>query len=234
MNSTVTNGADMHSGWNDGLGYSGVDGAVPGYNGQMLEPDASRWPDLDSISSHRRMGARNEVPFEEQRVWTNSMGAVGRRGRWIRLLIPVILLLALADIGLIAVVRPDLCPTNTCQVISAKAHQILPFFTSSGTSTTISLKSSPTNMAVQVVVNKTATSTVKLTNSGTAVAHWKAVSGLKWLTLDTVSGIRGASDSTTLTVTANAAGLKAGHYTTQITITSGNQPLVIPVTVTVT
>ena len=230
----ATNGADISSNWNESLGYSGIGGAVPGYNGQMLDPDASRWPDLESIGSHRRMGSRHEVPFEEQRVWTNSIGAVGRRGRWIRWLIPVVLLLALLDVGLIAVVRPDLCPTNTCQVISAKAHQVLPFFKGSATAAAVSLSSNPPNISLRLVANKSAGLTIKLTNSGTAVAHWKAVSGLQWLTLDTASGILDAGDSAPLTVTANAASLHAGSYTNAITITAGGQTLVIPVTVTVT
>ena len=181
------------------------------------------------------MGARIDVPFEEQRVWTNSTGAVGRRGRWIRWLIPVILLLAVLDVGLIAVVRPDLCPSNTCQLISAKAHQVLPFFKGSGATTAVSLNSSPSNISLpHLVANKTATMTVKLTNSGTAVAHWKAASGLSWITLDTASGILDAGDSTTLTITATAVGLHAGSYTDAITVTAGGQSLIIPVTVTVT
>jgi hypothetical protein len=149
-------------------------------------------------------------------------------------MIPIILLLALLDVGLIAVMRPDLCPSNTCQLISAKAHQVLPFFNGSGTSTTVSLSSSPANISLQLAANKTTAVSVKLINSGTAVVHWKAVSGLPWITLDTASGILDASDSIMLKVTANSAGLRPGSYSASITVTGGGNVLTIPVKVTVT
>ncbi len=84
--------------------------------------------------------------------------------------------------------------------------------------------------------NKTASEPVQLTNTGSAVAHWTAVSGFTWLTLDSAKGTLAANSTVTLTVTANpnSAEVHPGSYTAAITISAGGKVLIIPVTVMVT
>jgi hypothetical protein len=207
---------------------------MPGYSAPMFATGETEWPDMDALDANRRMHAHSPVPFEDQKVWTNSHGAIGRHSRWMRWLIPVILLLVLVDVGLVAVVRPDLCPANSCQAISAKAHKLLPFLSSAASKPEISLRASPSTVSLKMAANKTVSETVQLTNSGSAVAHWTALSGFSWLTLDVVKGSLGASSTITLTVTANSKGISPGPHTNAITITAGGKDLIIPVTVTVT
>jgi hypothetical protein len=206
----------------------------------MPEPQAADWFELDARHVNRRNPAAPLIPFEEQRVWTSGMTALGRRSRWTSWLIAILLIVAVINLGLLVVMRPELCPSRTahsCQAISAKAHKLLPFLGGQNTPPVTQLTSNPTTIALHLAANKkTTTTTLTLTNSGPTTAHWTAQiePATTWLTLDKTSGVLVSKGSVTLTLAAGATGLRTGPHTTAITITSGSQVLIVPVTVTVT
>ncbi len=173
-------------------------------------------------------------PLAEPQVAVANKAAVKRKGKWIRRLVPIILVLVLLDLGIIAVARPDLCPSNSCQAISTKAHQLLPFLKGANAPAAPVLSSDPAAITLTVAESKSATTTLKLTNAGPGTATWKAESGFPWFTLDTASGTLKANASITLTLTATPTNMHPGPYTAAITVTSGGQVLTIPVTITVT
>ena len=226
------------SGWNDAPGYSE---SLSAYPPQVAEPQSPGWPPTEWAESTEwaNMGAGNRrspgtplVPFEEQRVWTTGTSAVRHGSRWAVWLLPILILLAVAGSGLVVVQRPDLCPVHVCQTISNKAHKALPFLGVGSAKPAPNLTASLTANPLHVVSGKTANTTLNLTNAGPGVAHWTAVSGFSWLTLDTTSGSLNANQSATLTVTAASTGLHSGANTAEITITAASQaPLIIPVTV---
>jgi hypothetical protein len=192
---------------------------------------------MDSRHGNRRNPAAPLIPFEEQRVWTSGMTALGRRSRWTTWLIGILLIVAVTNLGLLVVTRPDLCPSSlahSCQTISAKAHKALPFLAGQSTPPAAQISASRATIALPLAANKKmATTTLTLTNSGATTAHWTALSGSTWLTLDKTSGVLVSKGSVTLTLAASSTGIGAGPHTTSITITSGSQVLIVPVTVTV-
>jgi hypothetical protein len=250
---TASNGAGNIPNWGDGTGFSeslsAYSAQMPQTQGadwfemeprrgvQMPQPEAADWFELDSRRGNRRNPAAPLIPFEEQRVWTSGMTALGRRSRWTSWLIGILLIVAVTNLGLLVVMRPDLCPAaaaHTCQAISTKAHKALPFLAGQNTPPVAQLIASRTSVALPLAANKkTATTTLTLTNSGATAAHWTALSGSTWLTLDKTSGVLVSKGSVTLTLAASSAGISAGPHTTSITITSGSQVLIVPVTVTV-
>jgi serine/threonine protein kinase len=231
----ASNGTGNIANWSDGTGFSE---SLSAYSAQMPQPQAADWFELDSRHGNRRNPGAPLIPFEEQRVWTTGLTALGRRSRWTTWLIAILLVVAVINLGLLVVMRPDLCPSSTahsCQAISAKAHKLLPFLGGQSIQPAAQLTSSPTAIPLRLATNKkTATAILTLTNAGPTTAHWTASSGSTWLTLDKTSGVLVSKGSVTLTLVAGSAGLSAGPHTTAITITSGSQVLTVPVTVTVT
>jgi len=228
------NGANNASSWSDGTGFSE---SLSAYGMPMAQSPGSDWLELDSRRGNRRNPAAPPIPFEEQRVWTTGLTAMGHRGRWTSRLIAILLILAVINAGLLVVVRPDLCPSPTahsCQTLSAKAHKLLPLLGGTSSLSVPQLTPSPTNIALHLAANKAATTTLTLTNSSPTTAHWTAQSRATWLTLDKTSGVLPSKGSVTLSVAAGSTGLPAGAHTTAITVTSGSQVLTIPVTMTVT
>lgn len=81
-----------------------------------------------------------------------------------------------------------------------------------------------------------ANQTFAISNSGGGMLDWTASDNASWLDLSPTSGSLTGSESSTVTASVNIAGLSAGTYNANITISASeaiNSPFSIPVTLTV-
>lgn len=173
-----------------------------------------------------------DSPWTYESIWDSGLADAARQPRrWPRRVALVLLLLLVLNAGGLAVMRPDLCPVSQCQLVSAKAHQILPFL-SQATPTPVVGELPPT-LTIAVPAGRSASAVVTFTNVAAGPITWSAHSDLKWLTLNPVTGSLQPGDNATLTLTANAAGIQPGTYTAVLTISVSGQTAKVPITLTV-
>jgi Protein kinase domain len=199
--------------------------------------DASQAPADKRKKKDRR--AQQEEPedsgFDDDRVWTVGTTAVRPRRRWPRKLALLLLLIALIDLAALVVLRPDLCPTQSCRTLSTTLRHQLGL--AQNTPAPAPLTANPSSITLTVAVGKSATTVLTIKNATGGSATWKATAGLPWVTLNPSGGSLAANGTTGITITAKPANIKAGTYTTTITITltdTPSQTVTIPVTINVT
>jgi hypothetical protein len=81
-----------------------------------------------------------------------------------------------------------------------------------------------------------ASQSMSVSNSGTGILNWTASSGATWLSAAPTGGALATGAQTFMTITVDPAGLSAGVYTTQITVSdpaASNNPQNVGVTFTV-
>jgi hypothetical protein len=174
---------------------------------------------------------------DDDRVWTKGHRAVRRplRARpWMRRLVLLLVVCLLVDAAAIVVQRPDLCPTTKCAAISAQAHRLLNQLQLFSTQVPAVVSAHPTTVRLAAKSGKSAGGTVTLQNLTSGEPAWTVTSNLPWVAVSPSGGVLGSKGTATLTITANANGIKAGVYTATIAvIPEGGQGLRIPVTITV-
>lgn len=174
-----------------------------------------------------------ELDYDNPKARRRRRNEFRRRPRWIRPALTLLLLLTLLDAAALVVLRPDLCPNATCRSIGARARSYLPFLNTPAPQPPSDLTTDPASVKVSAVAGKTATAQIKVTNNTSAIVAWKAAAGLPWITLTPADGALPAQSGASLIATVNAAGVKAGAYSTTITITYGQQTITIPVSIDV-
>lgn len=157
-----------------------------------------------------------------------------RSGALVKRLSVLLIILALFDISAIVVLRPDLCPTSACASISAKVHNYLPFLSGGSAAQSATLfGAAPDQVRLAVAPGKAASTPLILSNKTNGSLAWKAGVGLPWIVVAPASGAFSAGGSVTLTVTANSAGIKPATYTTNVTITSTQGNITVPLSIVV-
>jgi hypothetical protein len=152
-----------------------------------------------------------------------------------RPLMLVLLLLLLLDGGLIAGVRPDLCPGHACDNVHAKLVHYLPVLNTLQTAFIVPITATPDKPVLNVAAGASAALPLKLTNTSHQVVAWTAHSGLPWLTVQAASTSLDPTAQATVTIMAKpSAGLAPGIYHTTIVFSAGLASLNVPVQVTVT
>ena len=173
--------------------------------------------------------------FDDDRVWTVGTTAVRPRRRWPRKLALLMLVIILIDLAALLVLRPDLCPNQNCRALSTTLRQHLGL--TQNTPVAPPFTAVPSSITLTVASGKSASPSLTVNNATSGSAAWKASVGLPWITVDPASGTLAANSAVALTLTAKPTGIKAGTYTTSITITiTGTTPqtVSIPVTIKVT
>lgn len=173
--------------------------------------------------------------FDDDRVWTVGTTAVRPRRRWPRKLALLMLFIILIDLAALLVLRPDLCPNQSCRALSASLRQHLGL--TQNTPATPSFTTIPSSITLTVAAGKSASPSLTVNNATRDNAAWKASVGLSWITVNPTNGTLAANSAVALTLTAKPTGIKAGTYKTSITITltgATPQTVTIPVTIKVT
>jgi hypothetical protein len=146
-----------------------------------------------------------------------------------------LLILLLLDGGLIAGVRPDLCPAHACDTVHARLVQYLPVLNGLQSAFTSPITATPDKLALTVAAGGSASLPLKLTNTSHQMVTWSAHSGLPWLTVQAASTSLAPTTAATVTLMAKpAAGLAPGTYHTTIVFSVGLASLSVPVQITVT
>lgn len=147
----------------------------------------------------------------------------------------VLLLLLMLDGGLLAGVRPDLCPQNACDAAHARLVHYLPVLAKLQAAFIAPLAATPAKATVTVVAGGSASMPLKLTNTSHQSVSWSARSGVPWVTIDTTSTALAPASAATITLSFKpAAALAPGAYNTSIVFTVGLASLTVPVQITVT
>jgi hypothetical protein len=173
--------------------------------------------------------------FDDDRVWTVGTTAVRPHRRWPRKLALLMLFIILIDLAALLVLRPDLCPNQSCRTLSASLRQHLGL--TQNTPVPPSFTTIPSSITLTVAAGKSASPSLTVNNATSDNAAWKASVGLSWITVNPASGTLAANSAVALTLTAKPTGIKAGTYKTSITITltgATPQTVTIPVTIKVT
>jgi hypothetical protein len=174
------------------------------------------------------------LAFDDDRVWTQGLTAVRRKGRrWVRRLMLMLVLVLLVDITAVVVVRPDLCPTEGCRALHATLVQRLPILAHIGAPTATPLAADPAAFNLTVAAGKSVSVQLNVTNTHSAPVNWQAKSTLSWLTVDRSGGTLAAGASIKLTVTAKPANTKPGTYTGVVTLVAGDATVTIPATIVI-
>jgi hypothetical protein len=174
------------------------------------------------------------LAFDDDRVWTQGLTAVRRKGRrWVRRLMLVLVLVLLVDITAVVVVRPDLCPTEGCRTLHATLIQRVPIFAHIGVPTATPLAADPAALNLTVAAGKSVSVQLNVTNTHSAPVNWQAKSTLSWLTVDRSGGTLAAGASIKLTVTAKPANTKPGTYTGVVTLVAGDATVTIPANIVI-
>jgi hypothetical protein len=200
-------------------GYSAESEALPArgerrarrHSAALLEPDEEdgQWPEEEAWATSRKRRPR----------------------RWVGRLVVVVLLLLVLNVGALAVMRPDLCPVSQCQLVSAKAHDLLPFLGQATPAPAVG--ELPPTVAITVPAGKAASAVVSFTNVASGAITWSAHTDLDWLTVNPVTGSLQPGDSATLTLTATASGISRGTFTTALKITVSGRTTTVSITLTV-
>lgn len=171
--------------------------------------------------------------FDDERVWTRGMTAVKPRGRLLRRIALFAVFLLLFDMVGLVIARPDLCPNDTCRMVSGQIHQALPFLRTWTLSGTPPLSTAPAQATFAAVVGKQTTTTLIVTNTGSQPVTWQATAGLPWLSVAPNTATLKPGATLPLTITAHPVNVKPATYTSTVTLAVGPDSLDIPVTVTV-
>jgi serine/threonine protein kinase len=161
-----------------------------------------------------------------------------RRSRLPALLAGVIVLVVIANLGLLVVVAPQHCPGNLCDSLHAK---LAPIFGLTATPTAIptpplnaTLTQKNETFAATVGKSTTVNNAITVTSTNAASLAWQATSDVAWVTLTPVSGTLAADGTAALTVVLNPdATIPAGVYQATITITAGSLTTQIKIAITV-
>jgi hypothetical protein len=176
-----------------------------------------------------------ETGFDDDRIWTVGLTAVRRKNRrWVRRLALLLVLVLLVDMIVLVVARPDLCPSAGCRDLSALIHEKLPMLSRPATPAPAPVSATPSVVTLTSAASKSATAKVTVKNNAAGPVAMQAAAGLSWLSVTPASVPLAPSGTAQLTVTAKPAGIKAGTYTSTITLTVGAAVLTVPVTIVVT
>jgi hypothetical protein len=219
-----------------------------------MGPDA-RWGQ-SGVAQHEEVEedpgpATGHDPFADPSAWARQRQPRRRwnprdklpRGREVRFrpktkarpLMFVLLLLLIVDGGLVAGVRPDLCPHGACDAVHARLVHYLPVLTNLQAAFNPPMTATPSNPKLSVPAGGSATIPLKLTNTSRQPVAWSARSGLPWLTIQATStSLPAASDATIVLNAKPAAAQVPGTYNTTIVFAVGLSSLTVPVQITVT
>ncbi|MGZ3714112.1 MAG: protein kinase domain-containing protein [Ktedonobacterales bacterium] len=200
---------------------------------QIAAPDFVRNRSQEDDPHTRRKSPAEHDDFDDERIWTKGMTAVKPRGRLLRRVALFALLLLLFDMAGLVIARPDLCPNGTCSMVSKQIHQALPFLRTWSLSGTPALSADPSEATFAAVIGKQTTTTLVLTNTGTAPLTWQAAVGLPWLAVAPTTATIKPGATLQLTITAHPVSVKPTTYTSTVTLAVGQDALNIPVKVTV-
>jgi len=207
----------------------GADGAPGGEQGQGFERGNGK------RSRKRRTQEPVETGFDDDRVWTVGLTAVRRKNRrWVRRLALLLVLVLLVDIAVLVVARPDLCPSAGCRDLSALIHEKLPMLSQPATPAPAPVSATPSVVTLTSAASKSATAKVTVKSNAAGPVAMQAAAGLSWLSVTPASVPLAPGGTAQLTVTAKPAGIKAGTYTSTITLTVGAAVYTVPVTIVVT
>lgn len=213
-----------------------------------VRPAASTWEESAALSAQiaapdflqsrsqpgkRRVNVPQHDDFDDEQIWTKGMTAVKPRGRLLRRIAMFALFILLFDIVGLVIARPDLCPNNTCRMVSGQIHQALPFLRTWGLAGTPDLSAAPTEANFAAVIGKQTAKTLVLTNTGAKSLTWQAAAGLPWLAVTPTTATLNPGATLPLTITAHPVSVKPSTYTSTVTLAVGQDALTIPVTVTV-
>jgi hypothetical protein len=197
-------------------------------------------------------------PFADPSAWARPHDAgfrlkQSRKGRRVRYREPrirfgsrrrplflALLLLVLVGGGLVALLRPGLCPHHLCQPIRAAVAKYVPGLAPAAPptqtpATPAPLSASPDHLVLQVASGASQAVTLTLTNTGTAAAAWQGTTDLSWLSGKPASGSLAGGGTVKVTVTASPpSSLKPGSYTAKLVFAVGVSTMTVPVTITVT
>jgi hypothetical protein len=152
-----------------------------------------------------------------------------------RPLMLLLLLLMILDAGLVAGIRPDLCPQHACDTAHAKLVHYLPLLSNLQAVFVVPITATPSKGTLTVVAGGSASLALKLTNTSKQAITWSARSGLPWLAIDATSTALAAASDATITLTVKpAAALAPGAYHTTVVFTVGLASLTVPVQINVT
>jgi hypothetical protein len=226
-------------------------GRDPNRIGWSVGPDAS-WGQSGVAEREEDEGPpTGHDPFDDPSAWARRKQPRHRwnprdklpRGREVRFrpktkarpLMMLLVLLLVLDGGLVAGVRPDLCPRNACGAVHAKLVQYLPVLSKLQAAFIVPLTATPSKATVTVAAGSSASMPLKLTNTSHQVVGWSARSGLPWLTINAASTSLDPVSIVTITLSVKpAAALAPGTYNTTVVFTVGLASLTVPVQINVT
>jgi hypothetical protein len=209
--------------------YAALSAAWPAQGATGYEPAATqgkrgRW-------GRQKAAEDEDSGFDDDRVWTRGLSVMRGRRRWPRRLALLMVVILLVDLAGVIVARPDLCPTAGCRAWSAAIHQRFPFLAS--VAAPLSLAATPAAARLTTMTGGSSSTTISVQNTGASAITWSAASELAWLNISPATGTLAPGASSALSLTARPVGIEAGTYHGDITLTSDEGVLTLPVTVVV-
>ncbi len=155
-----------------------------------------------------------------------------RRSRLPIILGSIILVVLLANVGLLSVAAPQYCPAHLCDGLHSTLAPIFGIKSAAPVSLTAALTKPDTTFTVAVAGTKTTAKAITLTSGGNTT--WTATVDLPWVTVSPVSGSLVAATPATLDVTLTpGVTVTQGSYTATVTITAGGQTTQVKLPITV-
>jgi protein kinase-like protein/BACON domain-containing protein len=196
--------------------------------------------DINQMAGERpplRRGGRFVEPEEDtlqgQKIWTNSHTIVRGKRRPKAPFITILALLALAALELagLAVVRPDICVTHACSVVSGYARRMAPGLRIPGITAPVQL--SPVVPQISVATEGSSQAKIMLLNTSADPITWSATPSLTWMSVSPTQGALKGGASQPLTISVKPHGVAPGTYTGALVVSVGDGASAEPVVVTI-